>query len=68
MKLTGDRNQCPGRGRYFNSSAAFDKHRTGAHGVDRRCLTEREMRDKGMALGASGFWVGSPRPQETLPA
>ncbi len=60
MKLTGDRNQCQGCKTYFNSTAAFDKHRSGQHGVDRRCLTEPEMLTKGMAKGSTGFWVGSP--------
>jgi hypothetical protein len=60
MKLTGDRNQCQGCKQFFNSTAAFDKHRTGQHGVDRRCLTEPEMLDKGMAKNSAEFWVGSP--------
>lgn len=60
MRLTGDRNQCQGCKAYFNSTAAFDKHRAGQHGVDRRCLTEAEMLAKGMAQNSGGFWVGSP--------
>lgn len=60
MKLTGDRNQCQGCKEFFNSTAAFDKHRTGQHGVDRHCLTAGEMTDKGMAKNSAGFWVGSP--------
>lgn len=63
MKLSGDRNQCPTSGAYFNSSRAFDKHRVGAFSVDRRCLTEQEMLDKGMARNAAGFWVGSTMPE-----
>ena len=55
--LTGQRNQCPGCGLYFNSNVAFDKHRTGKHGVDRRCRSEQEMIDKGMALNSAGFWI-----------
>jgi len=66
MKLTGDRNQCQGCKAYFNSTAAFDKHRAGDHGKDRRCLTEPEMLAKGMALNAAGFWVGSRMPDATL--
>lgn len=58
--LTGQRNQCPGCGLYFNSNKAFDKHRTGKHGVDRRCRTEQEMLDKGMALNNAGFWISEP--------
>jgi hypothetical protein len=61
MKLTGDHNQCQGCKAYFNSSFAFDKHRTGEHGVDRRCMTEQEMTDRGMAKNAAGYWVSALR-------
>jgi hypothetical protein len=58
MKLNGARNQCRGCKRYFNSNGAFDKHRTGDHGVDRRCMTDEEMIAKGMVLRDDGFWRG----------
>lgn len=61
--LRGDRNQCAGCGEYFNSSHAFEKHRAGAIGVDRHCLTRDEMLAKGMALGADEFWRGSVMPE-----
>lgn len=61
-RLRGDRNQCAGCGEYFNSSHAFDKHRTGIHGVDRRCLTPEEMTAAGMHFGDDGFWRGSKMP------
>lgn len=57
MKLTGDRNQCPSCGEYFNSTKAFEKHRTGDFGIDRRCMTREEMLAKGMAISGSGYWV-----------
>lgn len=60
--LHGDRNQCAGCACYFNSSFAFDKHRTGEHGVNRRCLSVSEMIAKGMVEGADGFWRGSAMP------
>jgi len=60
MRLTGDRNQCQGCKVFFNSTAAFDKHREGPHGAGRRCLSEAEMLAKGMAKNSAGFWVGSP--------
>ena len=66
MKLTGDRNQCPTCSEHFNSSRAFDKHRVGKHGADRRCLTPMEMRAQGMAKNAAGFWVGSVMDRERL--
>jgi hypothetical protein len=64
MKLTGDRNQCQGCKQYFNSTHAFDKHRTGEHeGNNRRCMTPFEMTAKGMFVGSDGFWRGSAMPQ-----
>jgi hypothetical protein len=56
-KLSGDRNQCPGCGEYFNSTFAFDRHRVGEFGVNRRCLNRAEMLDKGMDSNPAGFWV-----------
>lgn len=64
MNLSGDRNQCRGCGEFFNSTFAFDKHRTGDFGKDRRCLTVDEMEAKGMSKNAAGFWVSSLMPQE----
>ena len=58
MKLNGNRNQCPTCNLYFNSNWAFDKHRTGTYGVDRRCRTVDEMLNKGMVLMSGGFWGG----------
>jgi len=57
--LRGQRNQCQGCKEYFNSNYAFDKHRVGQHGVDRRCMIVDEMKSKGMSLNSAGFWVGS---------
>ena len=58
-KLRGNRNQCSGCKQYFNSNGAFSKHRTGQHGIDRRCMTADEMRAVGMILRPDGFWIGS---------
>lgn len=57
MKLGSQRNQCQGCKQYFNSNKAFDKHRTGKHGVNRRCLTPEEMTAKGMLVNKDGFWI-----------
>ena len=57
--LRGNRNQCSGCKRYFNSNTAFDMHRTGQHGVDRRCMTTAEMEAIGMVLRPDDFWIGS---------
>jgi len=63
-KVRGDRNQCAGCGELFNSSFAFDKHRTGEFGTKRRCLTVDEMLDKGMGKNTSGYWVSSLREDD----
>jgi hypothetical protein len=66
--LNGDRNQCQGCKKYFNSTFAFDKHRIGQFGIDRRCMTTEEMEAKGMCVNAHGFWVGKQmdwNPKET---
>ena len=57
MNLTGNRNLCQACKQYFNSNAAFDMHRVGGHGVDRRCRTTDEMTAKGMLINHAGFWV-----------
>jgi len=59
--LRGDRNLCRACNEYFNSTFAFDKHRTGKHGVDRRCLTVDEMRAKGMSKNSADFWISQAR-------
>jgi len=67
MKLSGDRNQCRMCGEAFNSTTAFDKHRVGEFGIDRRCRTAVEMCEIGMVLRENGFWVGSLRDADTIP-
>ena len=65
MKLRGDRCQCTACGLYFNSTAAFDKHRVGDHRVtrDRRCLTPQQMQERGMEQTSEGWWVTERRPK-----
>jgi hypothetical protein len=55
--LTGCRCQCSGCDEHFNSLAAFDKHRTGAFGKDRRCMTPEQMQAKGMSVTLRGWWI-----------
>lgn len=62
MRLTGQKSLCRACGLYFNSTAAFDKHRTGQHGKDRRCMTVDEMKAKGMATNGRGYWVTALNP------
>ncbi|WP_143325708.1 hypothetical protein [Paraburkholderia ribeironis] len=58
--LSGDRNQCAGCREYFNSSTAFDWHRTGEFSCDRRCMSDGEMRTRGMSINSAGFWITKP--------
>lgn len=60
--LSGQRNQCPTCGEYFNSNASFDKHRIGKFGEDRRCMTVEEMQAKGMCKNSADFWVTALNP------
>lgn len=66
MTLTGDKCQCPTRDQLFNSTYAFDKHRVGTWG-SRRCLTDIEMRAKGMAVNRGGFWISQALPASAMP-
>lgn len=67
LTLRGDRNQCPTCRLYFNSTHAFEKHRTGTYGIDRRCLTAPEMQAKNMTINKDGFWMTKSRPTESIP-
>lgn len=66
MKLTGSRNQCGGCRQYFNSNTAFERHRVGKHGEDRRCLTPEEILEKGWIKNPAGFWITEARPADSL--
>lgn len=57
--LGGDRNQCPSCGELFNRTSVFDMHRTGKHGVNRRCMSVAEMEADGMFKANDGFWRGA---------
>lgn len=62
VTLRGDRNECPGCGELFNSSYAFDMHRTGRFGRNRRCMTVDEMSAAGMVRASSRFWISAAAP------
>jgi hypothetical protein len=62
LKLGSRRCQCAACAARFNSVIAFERHRTGRYGHDRRCLTADEMLAKGMAVNAGGYWVTSIAP------
>ena len=56
-KLTGDQCMCPSCGEYFNSTKAFDKHRTGEIGK-KICVSPNDMIVKrGMSISKKGFWI-----------
>lgn len=59
LVLRGDHCQCGGCGLYFNSTLAFDKHRTGRRGIDRGCRSATEMIQIGMVLKPNGFWISA---------
>lgn len=68
MKLfRGDHCQCPTCGEYFNSTYAFDKHRTGRDAPLRRCLSPAEMRTIGIAVSSTGWWVSSMASNRPIP-
>lgn len=64
-RLKGRKARCGVCAEYFNSPAAFDKHRTGEYtqrspGYGRRCLSPEEMLLKGMVKTVAGYWVTEP--------
>jgi hypothetical protein len=60
-------NICSACGEDFGGVVAFDAHRVGKHAYDyspqhpdgRRCLTEKEMREKKFKLNQRGQWSTS---------
>lgn len=61
LALRGNQCLCRACGEYFKSVFAFEKHRTGTfRPLARRCLSEDEMRNKGM-LKRGEFWISSDR-------
>lgn len=64
--------QCTVCDEYFNSDAAFQKHRVFADATadkakdwaHRRCLTAAEMAAIGMAKNARDLWVTEPMPAD----
>ena len=64
-RLSGDRCRCMSCFQDFNSTKAFDRHRTGvatltAPGYGRRCRQPYEMLAAGMRLNEARFWVLGP--------
>jgi len=59
LKLGNSRCQYIGCDEYFNSVAAFDKHRIEGICETRRCMTKKELLKAGLSVNAAGFWVTS---------
>jgi hypothetical protein len=59
----GKRCQCSACGEFFSTDSNFDRHRRGAHGVDRRCifpgLTGMVIRSQ----GSSTVWSMPGKPE-----
>ena len=66
--LTGQRSFCTACAELFRSTAAFDRHRVGKHGHDRRCRTIAEMEQAGMVRNARGDWTTGAKPQGVINA
>ena len=65
-KLAGDHCRCGQCGEYFNSTFAFDMHRVGSYKKNTsRCLAPAEMRDMGMGVSNTGWWISQIRPWES---
>ena len=63
-KLRGDRNQCPTCLEHFNSSKAFDQHRTGLFNDARNCLTVVEMQTMDFGKTKDDFWLCPVAPKD----
>ena len=58
LRPGSNRCQCAGCGEYFASPTAFDRHQRVGNG-DVRCLSEDEMRSRGMVRSDVGWWHAS---------
>ncbi len=56
---------CRSCGLYWTSEAAFAAHRVGEYGINRRCLTQDELRAKGFAPNEGGYWR-KPAPADAF--
>jgi hypothetical protein len=56
LPIGSDKCRCTACGDHFNSGFAFSSHRSGAVGIDRRCLSDAERLAKGWELSSTGHW------------
>ena len=61
MRLTEQRMQCAGCGRYFSGLTNFDKHRASIPDTDRRIC--RNPEEVGL-VDRGGYWAGPPMTDE----
>ena len=54
--LTGRACECPTCLERFVGETAFDAHRFGKYGRNRRCMTAQEMLAAGMQRNRKGYW------------
>lgn len=54
----GTRSECANCEQVFNGVEAFDAHRVGSHGPDRRCLAGEEM-SRSYSQDARGYWTST---------
>lgn len=59
--------QCPTCKEFFRSVSGFDRHRVGAYGTGRRCLSPEEMEGRGMARDRLGVWARAQKPVSGWP-
>lgn len=57
LKVGHSRCKCPTCGKFFNSIAGFDKHRSGTHAEGKVCLSAEGMKSIGMDTNSDGYWV-----------
>jgi hypothetical protein len=61
LPLGSDKCRCMACGLYFNSTFAFDGHRIGRIGLDRRCRTGDQLKALGWCLSSTGHWITEAR-------
>ena len=61
---SGQRNECCACGEYFAKNSTFTNHRIGSFKHDtRRCMTVKEMLDKGFSKSQTDFWLSPVREE-----
>lgn len=61
-------NSCMACERRFVGVTTFEQHRVGTVGVDRRCASDAELRERGLAEDDTGAWVNERGRAKAAPA